>query len=105
MKRIKGIVNSFNNEIDLLEREVEEVLSKAETGIKIAKKTLGQLRSLTLNKNFKCNDDEIFFFKHLKPKVYSRLIYYIKLFNIESKRPRGSSKSQKKLVLFLKVEL
>lgn len=36
----------------------------------------------------------MYFFKHIKPQVFSKLIYYQKLFNIESKRPRSSNKSQ-----------
>lgn len=40
--------------------------------------------------------DEIYFFKNIKPQVFSKLIYYVKLFSIESKRPRSSNKSQVK---------
>ena len=47
-----------------------------------------------MNRSFKSKQKEIHFFKVVKPKVFSKLIYYVKLFNIESKRPRGSKKSQ-----------
>ena len=67
-----------------------------EQGIKITKDTLLTMRRIVLEENFKTNEEEIQFFKNLKPQVYSKLIYYVKLFNIESKRPRGSKKSQAK---------
>ena len=41
-------------------------------------------------------EEEILFFKEIKPSVYSKLIYFIKVFNIESKRPNGSDKSQRR---------
>lgn len=41
-------------------------------------------------------NEEILFFKNIKPYVFSKLIYYVKLFSIESKRPRSSNKSQVK---------
>jgi hypothetical protein len=46
--------------------------------------------------SFNSIDDEICFFKKIKPSVYSKLIYFIKVFNIESKRPNGSDISQRK---------
>ncbi|WP_417943625.1 RteC domain-containing protein [Flagellimonas abyssi] len=44
-------------------------------------------------KPFPSKEDEIYFFKHVKPQIFSKLIYYIKLFNIESKRPLRSRSS------------
>ena len=37
--------------------------------------------------------DEIFFFKIIKPKFFSKLIYYRKVYNIEMMRPGKSSVS------------
>ncbi|RKE92276.1 RteC domain-containing protein [Ichthyenterobacterium magnum] len=53
-----------------------------------------EIRNLVADVKFKNKEHEIYFFKNVKPKIYSRLIYNVKLFNVESKRPRGSSKSQ-----------
>ncbi len=96
MKEIEEIFKHFDSNIEDLETNVEDVLLKAEKGIKITKDTLLAMRSLVLEKNFKTKEVEIHFFKNSKPQIYSKLIYYVKLFNIESKRPRGSKKSQAK---------
>ena len=74
----------------------QDILLKAEKGIKLAKQTLKSVRSIVVDYEFETKLEEIHFFKCTKPKIYSKLIYYVKLFNIESKRPRGSNKSQVK---------
>ena len=96
MKEIEEIFIHFDSNIEDLETNVEDVLLKAEKGIKITKDTLLAMRRYVLENNFITKEAEIFFFKNSKPQIYSKLIYYVKLFNIESKRPRGSKKSQAK---------
>nr|WP_240475172.1 RteC domain-containing protein [Tamlana sedimentorum] len=62
--------------------------------MKITKRHLESLRESIVANNFKSKALEIEFFKITKPQLYCKLIYYVNLFNIESKRPRGSHKSQ-----------
>ena len=76
-----------------LEAEKGSILEVTEEGIKISPKALIKLKKST-SKKLKNSSDEIYFFKHIKPQVFSKLIYYQILFNIESKRPRSSNKSQ-----------
>ena len=90
------ILKNLDNKLDILEIEEQDILLKAEKGIKIAKQTLKSIRSIVVDYEFETKLEEIHFFKCTKPKIYSKLIYYVKLFNIESKRPRGSNKSQVK---------
>ncbi|MCB0743524.1 MAG: RteC domain-containing protein, partial [Ignavibacteriae bacterium] len=96
MKKIEDILMHFDRNIDVLEEDIDDVLIKAEKGIKLAKNVLITLRLQVISNGFKNVKNEIYFFKNIKPHIYSRLIYYVKLFNIESKRPRGSAKPQKK---------
>lgn len=96
MKKIEEIFKHFDSNIEDLETNIEDVLHKAEEGIKITKDTLLLMRSFVLKNSFKTKEAEILFFKNSKPQIYGKLIYYLKLFNIESKRPRGSKKSQAK---------
>ena len=87
---------TIKTELNVLEIEEEDILVRAEKGIKLAKQTLKKVRSIIVDYEFKTKSEEIHFFKCTKPKIYSKLIYYVKLFNIEGKRPRGSNKSQVK---------
>ncbi|WP_268223873.1 RteC domain-containing protein [Sinomicrobium oceani] len=92
----KHILQQLNKDLDLLEHETEDVLERAEKGIRYSREALRNLRKVVLDTPFPSVTDEIQFFKKTKPRLCSKLIYYAKLFHIESKRPRGSNKSQVK---------
>lgn len=90
------LISDFETKLESLESLQDDILYKAETGITQTEKCIKHLRREVVVKGFKNTQEEIYFFKHIKPQVLSKLIYYIKLFNIESKRPRSSSKNQVK---------
>lgn len=96
MKNLSKILIQLNDHLESLEATVEDILVKSEKGIKLSKNTLNEIRNLVVNKKFENINSEIQFFKITKPKILSKLIYFVKLFNIESKRPRSSNKSQVK---------
>lgn len=95
-KKITKQIKAFESAINQLEFNVDDVIKRSEQGIKIAKTALKELRLIVVLTGFQNEKAEIEFFKHNKPKVYSKLIYYVILFNMESKRPRGSAKPQRK---------
>lgn len=90
----QNLLLDFEARLDCLENGKGDVLYKAETGKTIVEKCLLKLREEVSKKEFASQADEIHFFKHVKPQIYSKLIYYGKLFEIESKRPRGSHAHQ-----------
>lgn len=96
LKNLENISKKVANSIDILETEEEDVLVRAEKGIRLIKQTLKEIRNTVVGNEFESKQEEINFFKNIKPRIYSKLIYYVKLFNIESKRPRGSNRSQTK---------
>jgi hypothetical protein len=96
LKKIEKIVKELDYNLDFLEKETEGILEKAEESIRVTKRALEQIRILFLRKKIIPKKEEILFFKNIKPYVFSKLIYYVKLFSIESKRPRSSNKSQVK---------
>ena len=96
LKKIEKIVKELDYNLDFLEKETEGVLEKAEESIRVTKRALKQIKILFLRKKLIPKNEEILFFKNVKPYVFSKLIYYVKLFSIESKRPRSSNKSQVK---------
>ncbi|MCB0463879.1 MAG: RteC domain-containing protein [Flavobacteriaceae bacterium] len=94
MEAYEYIIKELDEQLELLESNDLDVLTKAEEGMQLSRTALKTIRKKIADFEFESESDEICFFKHTKPKIYSRLIYYAKLFNIESKRPRGKSKSQ-----------
>lgn len=93
MNKYVAILSGLDSELEFLENEIEDVLQRAEEGIKISQNALIKLRN-NIPSKIRNIEDEIYYFKHFKPQVFSKLIYYQILFNIESKRPRSSNKSQ-----------
>ena len=72
---IKGLYNELNN----IESEIEDILLKSEQGIIHSKKAYNQLKNVIADKEFNTKAQEIHFFKYLKPKVCSKLVYYVRL--------------------------
>ncbi|RXJ45691.1 RteC domain-containing protein [Gelidibacter gilvus] len=92
--KYQELISEYQMHLDALESRTEDILYKAEHGISRTEKFIKLLRQKVLELGFNNTEEEISFFKHVKPQIFSKLIYYVKLFNIESKRPRSSSKFQ-----------
>ncbi len=92
--KYQDLILEFETKLEALETCSDDILYKAETGITYTERWIKSLRDEVVKKGFGSIEEEIFFFKHIKPQIFSKLIYYSKLFKIESKRPRSSSKFQ-----------
>ena len=90
----KKLIDDFETKLETLESRYDDILYKAETGIAHTEKCIKRLRNRVLESGFLTREEEISFFKHIKPQMFSKLIYYVKLYNIESKRPRSGTKFQ-----------
>jgi hypothetical protein len=86
----------FEAKLKQIDSEYPDILKKSEQSIYCISSCLKQMKEYILQNKFPNQEDEILFFKEIKPSVYSKLIYFVKIFNLESKRPTGSDKSQKK---------
>ena len=92
--KYQDLISEFEAKLEALETCTDDILYRAETGIDYTERWIKTLREEVVRHGFGSIQEEIFFFKHIKPQIFSKLIYYSKLFNIESKRPRSSSKFQ-----------
>lgn len=63
---------------------------KLKQAIALCKKALGILRKYLLSYFFGSLEEEITFFKQIKPVFYSKYIYYISIYNYYVKTPTGS---------------
>jgi len=54
------------------------------------KELLGDTKEDIINEGFKTIEDEILFFKQMKPTVLGKLIYYNKVFRIETACPASN---------------
>jgi hypothetical protein len=68
----------------------------------LAKKAAEFLREYVLAHPFKIEEEEIQFFKIIKPRFYCHLLYFLKIYSIELCRPVGSDQDIKD---FFQMEL
>lgn len=94
--KYQKLLSEFKTQLDELEHGGGDILYNAESGIALVEKYLKKIQVRIDEKAFASQEEEIYFFKHVKPQFFSKLIYYGRLFNIESKRPRGSNTAQTK---------
>jgi hypothetical protein len=94
--KYQKLLSEFEGQLETLESGNGDILFKAEKGIALVEKCIRKLQKQIVGQDFETQADEIYFFKHVKPQIFSKLIYYIKLFSIESKRPRGKDLAQVK---------
>ena len=72
------IIEKLNEDIIELTRENGNSLILYEKAIKLVLEQITTTKDFILNKGFKNLEEEIHFFKELKPKILSKLIYYWK---------------------------
>jgi len=94
--KYQKLLSEFEGQLEALESGDGDILYKAERGIALVEKCIRKLQKQIVGQDFETQADEIYFFKHVKPQIFSKLIYYIRLFSIESKRPRGKDVAQVK---------
>jgi hypothetical protein len=89
-------LSELNDQLRFTEIEFQEPIKRSETAIHIILNSLQKLKLFTTKYKFKNKAEEITFFKHQKPQFFSKIIFYTKVLNIETKRPKGSDKAQRK---------
>ncbi len=90
------ISDDLEKELKKIESKNDDILTLAEKSIEVIHSSLLELRKIVTSTKFESEEEEIYFFKIIKPKVFSKLIYFVLLFKIEGARPKGSVKIQKK---------
>lgn len=94
MELFEKVNQSLEEQLAFIAQETVSAIKQAELSVPICIKALDALKKLVQKQGFKSEKNEIFFFKYLKPKIASKLIYHIQVFNIETGRPSGTKKQQ-----------
>ncbi|WP_324068992.1 RteC domain-containing protein [Flavobacterium sp.] len=97
-------MKNFTNRLLIeLENQLEETqtieddpIKKLEVAIEYVVISLEKLKAFFKNYNLNNKQDEIYFFKEIKPQFTSKLIYYNEIYNIEINKPIGDEKRIKK---------
>src|SRR5690349_10986272 len=88
---------------EALEAEIKRVLleecrivPQSQQCIILIHQVIAQLKEQVIRgQAFGTTEEEIVFFKEIKPKFFSQLIYHIQVMQIETRRPTGSREAQR----------
>jgi hypothetical protein len=87
--------NEFEREYEVLKNTSEDVLTVSLEIIHYIEKKLKEMFNWLKKHVFKTLQEEIYFFKELKPRMVSKLLYYKELFNVESSLPPSKKNKRK----------
>ena len=91
--KIKNIAEKLEHQIRMHDLDLNDRIKDMPQIILLLEQGFSELKEIVSFYKFKSEMDEIFFFKIIKPKFFSKLIYYRKVYNIEMMRPGKSSVS------------
>lgn len=89
-KYVSTLKNQILQNIQKVEKMECSISKKSEIVIPQLESSVKELKVFISGYSFKNKEEEIHFFKDIKPQFFSLLIYYVEVYNIEMKIPTGS---------------
>ena len=86
------ILAELDVQLNFIKSESNNPMQIAELSIKSIVKSINKLKLFIVKYKFKNENEEILFFKKIKPQFIAKYIYQAFVFSVESKRPHGCSK-------------
>ena len=96
IQNTKTLIFTINEKIKEIDLQNDDIILKSKYTVKFLVEQLNILKKSVRSYSFLNKRDEIYFFKHLKPSISSKLIFYSNVFKIESRKPKGTDKSIRK---------
>lgn len=94
MEACHQLITDLEHNLTILENQIQNLHALSEQSIILCKKALEQLKNEVCNHTFDNVNEEIEFFKVIKPKVLSYWMFYVRRLKIESKRSEVGKKEQ-----------
>ena len=94
--KINTLLSDLNEQLNFIDIEIDDTINRCEKAIEIIIVSIQKLKILFLKEKFKNQEQEIDFFKNIKPKFTSKFIYYNIIYKIETKKPYGGERIVKK---------
>ncbi len=86
MEYYKATAKQLYEELERLQYSENNPSNRANKAIQLISTTMQLLRKAVQERGFDKEEDEIEFFKHVKPQINGHLIFYRHIFDIEAKR-------------------
>lgn len=91
-------IEIFKKKLDDIRRSNTDIIKTAQESIILCRSELNSLRNFVKSQGFKSQDEEIQFFKRIKPIPASYLIYHLKIHAFESRISKTSLNLQQKFI-------
>lgn len=95
-QKITKLQTDLNEQINFIDLEIDDPILRSENAINVIITSIEKLKTIFEKEKIKSVDQEIDFFKNIKPKFTSKLIYYNAIYKIETKKPHGGERILKK---------
>ena len=76
INRTYTLLNNLNEQLHFIDLETDNLVHKSEKALEICIESINKLKKLISKYNFKSQQEEILFFKEIKPQFNSKRIYY-----------------------------
>ena len=96
------LLSELDLQLETIHSATDVPILYSERALQALLPAMDRLKSFILSYSFQSPEEEIDFFKRIKPQIASKLIYYNEIYNIEMGRPQGGDKALRK---FLQLEL
>ncbi|GAA4770481.1 MULTISPECIES: RteC domain-containing protein [Flavobacterium] len=90
------LLSKLNEQLNFTDLEIDDPILRSESAINIIVNSIEKLKLIFEKEKSKSQEIEIDFFKNIKPKFTSKLIYYNAIYKIETKKPHGGERIIKK---------
>ena len=91
---VKNLEKETVKQLLVVERKSSGIIGESYDAILLLENAFSRLKAFVLDYTFKNEREEIRFFRETKPGLLSKLIYYRKLYQLESNCPFGSNELQ-----------
>lgn len=88
-----SLYEELSAEINFIETEFDNLLKRSERSYKVSQETLQKLKEFIEQYEFKSTEEEIYFFKEIKPLFLCEVIFHHEAYQIEAKKPFGSKET------------
>jgi hypothetical protein len=98
MKNIKPSIFQLRQELSGLNFFGDDAISQIQTALQLIRSTTSAIEAEIDGTDFASQEDEIYYFRHVKPPLYSLQIAYRKILKLELLRPSFSKKEFKSIL-------
>ncbi|MDR1755650.1 MAG: RteC domain-containing protein [Culturomica sp.] len=90
IKFTNNLKETMERNIRTIESEETDVLKRAYLTGRMLEELLGRLKAFIVPYTFENEEEEILFFKEIKPRFFCKLLFCLKVYYIEINKPMGS---------------